>query len=79
MKHPMPLRQRLFLLAQCPFSSSARETWYLMRMPANAAMILKGMEEADAWLPSGARVLGPEDFNADGTWTERSAGFSGRS
>lgn len=79
MKHPIPLRQRVLLLAQWPFSSSARETWYLLRTPANAAMMLKGFEEADAWLPPGARILGPKDFKPDGTRKERAAGSSNKS
>jgi antitoxin YefM len=45
MKHPIPLHRRLWLLAQWPFSSSARETWYLLRSPANARHLLQSIEQ----------------------------------
>ncbi|OOG49286.1 hypothetical protein B0E52_01550 [Rhodanobacter sp. C06] len=45
MKHPIPLHRRLWLLAQWPFSSSARETWYVLRRPANARRVLQSIEQ----------------------------------
>lgn len=45
MKHPIPLHRRLWLLAQWPFSSSARETWYVLRRPENARHLLQSIEE----------------------------------
>lgn len=65
MKHPIPLHRRIFILAQWPFSSGARETWYLIRNPHNAAHLLKGIEEAD----KGPGVL--VDF-VDGRYVRRS-------
>ena len=42
--------------------NSLQETLHLFSSPANAVRLLEAMAEADAALPPGARVLGPEDF-----------------
>lgn len=44
------------------------ETLYLFSTKANAKRMIEGFAEADAMLPEGARILGPEDFNEDGTF-----------
>ncbi len=83
MKHPIQSHRHLFPLAQWPLSAGARDTWHMLRNPANARHVLESvgqasaahtkesLAEADGMPPPGARILGPDDFNSDGTLKRR--------